>query len=50
MTVIDGVPAEVCHVCGDVLLKLTTSRRIEGILDADAVPTRTAPVCEFGAP
>ena len=29
ITVIDGVPAEVCRVCGDVLLRPETVRRIE---------------------
>lgn len=50
ITVIDGVPAEVCRVCGDVLLKPDTVRRIEDIIAAAAVPVRTAPVYEFAAP
>ena len=47
VVVVDGVPAEVCRVCGDVLLRIGTVRRIEEILDAAAVPARTAPVYEF---
>lgn len=47
VVVIDGVPAEVCKMCGDVLLKPDTVRRIEEILAAAAVPSRTAPVYEF---
>ncbi len=34
VVVIDGVPAEVCSICGDVLLKPDTARRIEAILRA----------------
>jgi len=45
--VIDHVPAEVCSVCGDVLLKPETVRRIEELLKAKARPTRTVPVYEY---
>jgi len=41
--VIDHVPAEVCSVCGDVLLKPDTVRRIEKLLKAAEKPTRTVP-------
>ena len=47
VVVVDGVPAEVCRVCGDVLLRIGTVRRIEEILGAAAAPARTAPVYEF---
>ena len=47
VVVIDGVPAEVCSVCGDVLLKPDTVRRIEAILRASGKPSRTAPVYEY---
>lgn len=47
--VIDGVPAEVCDVCGDVLLTPPTVRRIEEILRDDAEPMRTAPIYEFAS-
>jgi YgiT-type zinc finger domain-containing protein len=45
--VIDHVPAEVCSVCGDVLLTPETVRRIEALLAATPPPARTAPVYEF---
>jgi YgiT-type zinc finger domain-containing protein len=45
--VIDHVPAEVCSVCGDVLLTPETVRRIEALLASTPPPVRTAPVYEF---
>jgi YgiT-type zinc finger domain-containing protein len=45
--VIDHVPAEVCNVCGDVLLAPETVRRIERLLTATPPPTRTIPLYEF---
>ncbi len=45
--VIDHVPAEVCSVCGDVLLTPDTVRRIEALLAATPPPARTVPVYEF---
>lgn len=45
--VIDHVPAEVCTVCGDVLLKPETVRRIEALLRSRPRATKTAPVYEF---
>lgn len=45
--VIDHVSAEVCSVCGDVLLTPDTVRRIEALLAAAPPPTRTAPVYEL---
>ncbi|MBI4757540.1 MAG: YgiT-type zinc finger protein [Chloroflexi bacterium] len=45
--VIDRVPAEVCSVCGDVLLKPETVRRIEELLQAAAQPARTVPLYEY---
>ena len=45
--VIDGVPAEVCSVCGDVLLKLETVRRIETLLRTTSRPTGTVPLYEY---
>lgn len=50
LAVIDRVPAEVCGVCGDVLLRIETVRRIEEILAVSGSPTRTAPVYDYGAP
>lgn len=49
VVVIDGVPAEVCSVCGDVLLKPATVRRIEAILRDAGKPDRTAPVYEYAS-
>lgn len=46
--VIDHVPADVCSVCGDVLLRPGTVRRIEALLQAEHPPTRTVPLYEFG--
>lgn len=45
--VIDHVPAEVCAVCGDVLLKPETVREIEALLDSATQPTTTVPLYEF---
>ena len=49
VVVIDGVPVEVCSVCGDVLLKPDTVRRIEAILREAGKPERTAPVYEYAS-
>lgn len=45
--VIDHVPAEVCTVCGDVLLVPETVRRIETLLQATPPPNRSVPLYEF---
>ena len=45
--VIDHVPAEVCAVCGDVLLKPETVREIEALLDSATQPTTTVPLYAF---
>ena len=45
--VIDHVPADVCSVCGDVLLKPDTVRRIEGLLEEKHQPASTVPLYEF---
>jgi YgiT-type zinc finger domain-containing protein len=47
--VIDNVPAEVCTVCGDVLLEPETVRRIEILLQGVNTPVQTAPVYEYMA-
>ena len=47
VVVIDHVPAEVCLVCGDVLLRLETVRRIEAILRAEGEPAGTASLYEY---
>ena len=46
--VIDHVPAEVCAVCGDVLLRPETVRRIEALLRTAPAPARTVPLYEYG--
>lgn len=45
--VIDHVPAEVCSLCGDVLLKPETVRQIELLLQTPTKPTSTVPLYEF---
>ncbi len=45
--VIDHVPAELCSVCGDVLLKPETVRRIEALLRSRPSASKTAPIYEF---
>ncbi len=45
--VVDHVPAEVCSVCGDVLLEPATVRRIEVLLQEERQPTRRVPLYEF---
>ena len=47
LVVIENVPAEVCSICGDTLLKPDTVRRIEEILQHAREPDRTAPVYEY---
>lgn len=45
--VIDHVPAEVCVVCGDLLLAPETVRRIEALLKTNGRPARKVPLYEF---
>lgn len=45
--VIDHVPADVCSVCGDMLLEPDTVRRIEILLQEKQQPTRRVPLYEF---
>ena len=45
--IFDHVPAQVCTVCGDVLLRPETVRRIEALLQAAVPPTRAVPLYEF---
>lgn len=47
VVVIEHVPAQVCSVCGDVLLGADTVRHIENLLTGRRRPTRTAPVYEY---
>lgn len=45
--VIDHVPAEVCSVCGDVLLTPETVRHIEALLRRQPEPARTVPLYDY---
>jgi len=47
VVVFDHVPAEVCSVCGDVLLKPETVRRIEALLQTATQPARAVPLYEY---
>ncbi|MCP4659427.1 MAG: YgiT-type zinc finger protein [bacterium] len=47
--VIDEVPAEVCTVCGDVLLTPAIVRHIEELLQAEAKPSRMVPLLNFAS-
>lgn len=47
IVVIDHVPAEVCTVCGDVLLTPDTVRHIEALLRDRPEPSRTIPLYEY---
>jgi YgiT-type zinc finger domain-containing protein len=47
IVVIDHVPADVCPVCGDVLLKPETVRHIEALLRDAAKPARSVPLYEY---
>ena len=47
IVVIDDVPAEVCSVCADVLLRPETTRRIEQLLQSRAAPRSTAPLYHY---
>jgi YgiT-type zinc finger domain-containing protein len=45
--VINHVPAEVCTVCGDVLLKPETARRIEALVQTPTQPMGSVPLYEY---
>ena len=47
IVVIDRVPAEVCSVCGDVLLRPETILHIEELLRENPEPVRTVPVYKY---
>lgn len=47
IVVIDHVPAEVCSICGDVLLTPDTVRHIEALLRTGTEPARTVPLYEY---
>ena len=45
--VIDRVPAEVCGICGDVLLRPDVVRRIEALLRTSDAPAAMVPLYEY---
>lgn len=45
--VVEHIPAEVCDVCGDVLLTPETIEHLETLRHTTAAPTRTVPLYEF---
>lgn len=47
LLVIDRVPAEVCSICGDVLLKPETVRHIERLLRTAATPAGSVPLYDY---
>ena len=47
VVVFDHVPAEVCSVCGDVLLAPETIRHIEKLLATMPTPAKAVPLYEF---
>lgn len=47
VVVIDRVPAEVCSICGDVLMGPETVRHIERLLLERAQPAKSAPLYEY---
>ena len=47
VVVIDHVPAEMCSICGDMLLRSDTVRHIETLLADVSRPTTTVPLYEY---
>ena len=47
IVVIEGVPAEVCSLCGDVLLRPDTIRQIERLPESRTAPTAMAPLYQY---
>ena len=47
VVVIDHVPAEVCPICGDVLLKPETVQHIEELLRKASRPDASVPLYEY---
>ena len=45
--VFDHVPAEVCSVCGDTILKPDTVRHIEKMLERKLKPEKHVPLYEY---
>jgi len=49
VVVIDHVPAEVCSVCGDVLLRPETVRHLEELLRTRQTPDASVPLYEYAS-
>ncbi len=47
VVVIDNIPAEVCTICGDVLLKPETVQYIEELLETSSQPAEMVPLYEY---
>jgi len=47
VSVFEHVPAEVCSVCGDTILKPGTIRRIEALLQKKTQPARYVPLYDY---
>ncbi len=47
VVVIDQVPAEVCALCANVLLKPETVRRMEKLLHVSTRPSKRVPLYEY---
>ena len=47
VVVIDNIPAEVCTICGDVLLKPETVQYVEELLDTSSQPAEMVPLYEY---
>ena len=47
VVVIDNIPAEVCTICGDVLLKPETVQYIEELLKTSSQPAEMVPLYEY---
>jgi YgiT-type zinc finger domain-containing protein len=45
--VLENVPAQVCDLCGDTLLPLSTVETIEAMLQDPGPPVRTVPVYQM---
>ncbi len=45
--VLERVPAEVCHICGDTLLKPDTVRHIEKLIKTKNMPPKMIPLYEY---
>lgn len=47
VVVVDNIPAEVCTICGDVLLEPETVQYIEELLETSSQPAEMVPLYEY---